>query len=61
MTARSTTLDNNSSTAARCLLAQTLLHWLPDLSQQNRFMLPRMALLLVANLTDIDWVGQQFV
>ena len=45
----------------RCALAQVLLHPLPEFTLENRLVLPRMAFLLVANLTDINRIRKEFV
>ena len=45
----------------RCMLAQVLLHPLPEVTLKNPLVLTRMALLLVANLTDIDRIREEFV
>src|SRR5208282_2178121 len=50
-----------SSASARRIPVEPLLHSFPEFSGKNRFVLPGMALLLVADLADVNWVGQQFV
>ena len=45
----------------RRLLAQVLLHPLPEFTLENRLVLPGMAFLLMANLTDVDRIRKEFV
>ena len=41
--------------------AQSLLHSLPKGARDNRFMLPRITFLLVADLSAMNWIRQQFI
>jgi hypothetical protein len=49
------------SAATRRIVVEPLLDSFPEFSGKNRFVLPGMALLLVPDFADINWVGQQFV
>src|SRR5208282_157969 len=49
------------SACAHGIPVEPLLDSFPEFSAKNRFVLPGMALLLVADLTDVNWVGKQFV
>ena len=45
----------------RRVLAQVLLPPLPEFTLENRLVLPGMAFLLMANLTDVDRIRKEFV
>jgi hypothetical protein len=49
------------SAAARRIPVESPLHSFPEFSGKSRFVLTGMALLLVADLANVNWVGQQFV
>ena len=47
--------------AASSIHTQSLLHSLPKFARHNPFMLPRITVLFVANLSDMNRIRQQFI